>query len=214
MHIPGHGFVGFAPSVVTALLSFGGLGLAVGRIREGFDRGSAVRLAAIAAFIFAAQMFNFPISSGTSGHLIGAMLVAVIAGPWAATVVMAAVLIVQCVLFGDGGYFSLGANIFNMGIVAVWAGWFFYRRFGSGSVFSGYAAAFIASWVSVIAAVSAASIEIALSGTAPLKSVLPAMVMAHTTIGVGEGLITVAALGFFSKVITSIKPRQFASDGV
>ena len=214
MHIPGHSFVGFAPSVLTALLSFGGLGLAVGRIREGFDRGLAVRLAAIAAFIFAAQMFNFPISSGTSGHLIGAMLVAVIAGPWAATVVMAAVLIVQCVLFGDGGYFSLGANIFNMGIVAVWAGWFFYRGLGRGSTFAKYAAAFIASWVSVVAAASVASIEIALSGAAPLKAVLPAMVMAHTTIGVGEGLITVAALGLFLKVIPSLKPRRFASDGV
>jgi cobalt/nickel transport system permease protein len=214
MHIPGHGFVGFAPSVVTALLSFGGLGLAVGRIREGFDRWSAVRLAAIAAFIFAAQMFNFPTSSGTSGHLLGAVLVAAVAGPWAATVVMAAVLIVQCVLFGDGGYFSLGANIFNMGIIAVWAGWFFYRGLGRGSVFSRYAAAFIASWVSVVAAASAASIEIALSGAAPLNAVLPAMVMAHTTIGVGEGLITVAALGFFSKVMPSLKPRQFVGNGV
>lgn len=214
MHIPGHGFVGFAPSVVTALVSFGGLGLAVGRIREGFDRGLAVRLAALAAFIFAAQMFNFPISSGTSGHLIGAVLVAAVAGPWAATVVMAAVLIVQCVLFGDGGYFSLGANIFNMGIVAVWAGWFFYRGLGRGSAFSRYAAAFIASWVSVITAASAASIEIAFSGTVPLEAVLPAMVLGHTTIGVGEGLITVAALGFFSKVMPSLKPREFARDGV
>lgn len=214
MHIPGHGFVGFAPSVVTALFSFGGLGLALGRLREGLGCESAARLAVIAALIFAAQMFNFPISSGTSGHLVGAVLVAVMAGPWAATVVMAAVVIVQCALFGDGGYYSLGANIFNMGMVAVWSGWFFYRWLGSGSAFSRYAAAFIASWVSVIAAASAASIEIALSGTISLKAVLPAMVLAHSTIGVGEGLITVAALGLVSKVMPSLRASEFAREGV
>lgn len=214
MHIPGHGSIGFAPSVITALLSFGWLGLALGRLREGLDRESTVRLAAVAALIFTAQMFNFPISSGTSGHLVGAVLAAVIIGPWAATAVMAAVIIVQCVLFGDGGYFSLGANIFNMAVVATWVGWLFYRGLGRRGALSHYAAAFIASWVSVIAAASATSIEIALSGTAPLKLVLAAMVLKHSTIGVGEGLITVVALALVTRVMPSLKPREFARDGV
>lgn len=213
MHIPGHGFIAFAPSAITALVSFGWLGLAIGKLRENLDRGSAIKLAVIAALIFAAQMFNYPISSGTSGHLIGAVLAAVLVGPWAATAVMAAVVIVQCVLFGDGGYFSLGANIFNMGIVATWVGWLFYRGLCRGGVLSGYAAAFIASWVSVIAAAAATSIEIALSGTAPLKAVLAAMLLKHSTIGVGEGLITVVALVLVTRVMPSLKPREFARDG-
>jgi len=213
MHIPGHGFISFGPSAITALVSFGWLGMALGRLRKAMDRGYAVRLAVIAAFIFAAQMFNFPISSGTSGHLVGAVLAAVIAGPWAATAVMAAVLIVQCALFGDGGYFSLGANIFNMGIVAVWIGWLFYRGLCRAGGLSEYAAAFIASWVSVIAAAAATSLEIALSGTAPLKAVLAAMILKHSTIGVGEGLITVAALALVTRVMPSIRPRELARDG-
>jgi cobalt/nickel transport system permease protein len=201
MHIPGHGFLSLPVSALAGVASAGCAAQAIRGLRAGMSENIALKMAAIAALIFAGQMFNYPIANGTSGHLIGAALAAALLGPYAATIVMIAVLVVQCALFGDGGWFTLGANVFNMGVVAVWAGWIFYRGFGADSTFSRYMALFVGSWASVVAAASACSLELAVSGTAPLSSVLPAMISAHATVGIGEGVLAIATYALVSKLV-------------
>jgi cobalt/nickel transport system permease protein len=145
-----------------------------------------------AAFVFAAQMLNFPVAGGTSGHLVGSALIAVLLGPGAAVLVLAAVLIVQCFVFADGGLLALGANIFNMGVVGGIAGYVIYRgvrRFSGGTRGVVMAAAFAAWCATVLAAIMCAG-ELALSGTVAWSVVFPAMVNVHILIGLGEALIT------------------------
>ena len=151
----------------------------------------------LAAFIFAAQMLNFPIVGGTSGHLIGAALAAILLGPWAAVLIMSCVLIAQCLIFQDGGLLALGANIFNMGIVASFSAHFLYRLSTSvlgdnkrGRLVGG----FMAAWVSVLLASVVCAIELAISGASPWAVTLPAMAGIHALIGIGEGIITGVAL--------------------
>ncbi|GAH69772.1 unnamed protein product, partial [marine sediment metagenome] len=151
----------------------------------------------LAAFIFAAQMLNFPIAGGTSGHLIGAALAAILLGPWASVLIMSCVLIAQCLIFQDGGLLALGANIFNMGIVASFSSYYLYRLAISllgnsrkGKLIGG----FIGAWGSVFLASIVCAIELAISGASPIGVVLPAMAGLHALIGIGEGLITVAVL--------------------
>jgi cobalt/nickel transport system permease protein len=153
----------------------------------------------MAAFIFAAQMLNFPIAGGTSGHLLGAALAAILLGPWAGVLIMACVLIVQCLIFQDGGLLALGANVFNMGVVGSFVGYYVYWGFNKlvgsnrrGTLVGG----FIGSWSSVFIASIVCAIELAVSGTSPLHITLPAMAGWHALIGIGEGLITTAVLSF------------------
>jgi cobalt/nickel transport system permease protein len=155
----------------------------------------------MAAFIFAAQMFNFQIPGGTSGHLLGGVLAAVLLGPWAGTLVMACVVAVQALVFQDGGLVVLGANIFNMGVIGTLGGYAVYRslcRLLGGEDRARIPAAGIAAWLSVVVASAAMAIELALSGTTPLEITLPAMLGVHAVIGIGEALITMAALGFIA----------------
>jgi cobalt/nickel transport system permease protein len=155
----------------------------------------------MAAFIFAAQMFNFQVIGGTSGHLLGGVLAAVLLGPWAATLVMACVIGVQALVFQDGGLVVLGANIFNMGVIGTLGGYWLYRagcRILGGEGRARIPAAGIAAWVAVVVASVAMAAELALSGTTPLEIALPAMLSVHVLIGIGEALITMAALGFIA----------------
>lgn len=152
----------------------------------------------LAAFIFAAQAVNFPVAVGTSGHLIGAALAAILLGPWAATLVMTAVVAIQGLLFQDGGLIVMGWNIVNMGVVAAFSGYFAYaaaRRLAGASRSGTLAASFAAGWISVVVAAAATSIELAASGTAPLALGMAAMSSVHAVIGIGEGIITAAAIG-------------------
>ena len=151
----------------------------------------------LAAFIFAAQMLNFPVAGGTSGHVIGAALAAILLGPWAAVLIMSCVLIAQSLIFQDGGLLALGANIFNMGIVASFGAYYIYKLFTwmlgpsrKGTLVSGFAAA----WFSVFLASLFCAVELAISGSSPFGVVLPAMAGVHALIGIGEGLITGAVL--------------------
>ena len=141
--------------------------------------------------------FNFPVAGGTSGHLIGAALAAILLGPWAAVLIMSCVLIAQSLIFQDGGLLALGANIFNMGIVASFSGYYLYRLVVSvlgknrrGQLIGG----FVGAWGSVFLASIVCAIELAVSGTSPIQVALPAMAAVHTLIGIGEGLITGAVL--------------------
>ena len=151
------------------------------------------KMAVVAGFIFAAQMINFPISNGTSGHLIGGVLAAIILGPWAGFIVISIILLVQSLLYADGGLIALGANIFNMGVVATIGGyylWKFVKKLTKGQIVS----ICVASWLSVIMASIFAALEIGLSGTADLAGVLWSMVKIHVLIGMGEALITILVI--------------------
>jgi cobalt/nickel transport system permease protein len=190
MHIP-DGFLDLRTAASTGLLSVSGLALALGRLRRGLPRRRIPLMGLSAAFLFAAQMLNFPVAAGTSGHLLGAVLAAVLVGPSAAVVVMTAVLLVQALLFADGGLLALGANVFNMAIVAVLGGFAVFRplqRLLPGARGLLTATAF-ASWWSVLLTSIVCAGELALSRVAPWGLVFPAMAGVHMLIGVGEALI-------------------------
>jgi len=161
----------------------------------------------VGGFVFAAQMLNFPVKYGTSGHLVGGVLAAILLGPFEAALVMTAILVVQAFLFSDGGIFALGANIFNMGILATLGGYYLYYSLKKtlskkgGMLFS----AFIAAWLSVVLASIACSFELGLSGTYSLSRILPAMVNVHILIGLCEALITVGIL----TLVLKTKPELF-----
>jgi len=195
MHIP-DGFLDGKTMAATGVLAAGGLSLAVRQLRRQLPRRRVPLMGLAAAFVFAAQMLNFPIAGGTSGHLLGAVLIAVLLGPGAAVLVLATVLIVQCLVFADGGLLALGANIFNMGIVAGVGGYAIYRcvqRLARGPRGVIMGAAFAAWCSATIAAVLAAG-ELAISGTAPWAIVFPAMVNVHLLIGLGEAAVTVLVI--------------------
>jgi cobalt/nickel transport system permease protein len=177
------------------------LAIAVRRTQGSLDGPQITLMGVLAAFIFAAQMFNFQVIGGTSGHLLGGVLAAVLLGPWAGTLVMACVVAVQALLFQDGGLVVMGANIFNMGVIGTLGGYAIYRSlctlFG-GEDRARIPAAGIAAWISVVAGAAAMAIELALAGTTPLEITLPAMVGVHALIGIGEALITMAALAFIA----------------
>jgi len=199
MHIP-DGFVNIGTAAVTYAGSAGALAYAVRRTKDTLQERMVPLMGVMGAFVFAAQMINFKVAGGTSGHLLGGALVAILLGPWAGSLVLSAVLIVQALLFQDGGLIALGANVFNMAIVGVWSGYGIYRLLNrlipgaKGRWISGFAAA----WGSVVIASVLAAIELAISGMSPFKIVLPAMVLVHVLIGIGEGLITTAVLAFIA----------------
>jgi cobalt/nickel transport system permease protein len=166
-------------------------------VQQTFSARRVPLIGLAAAFIFAAQMLNFPVAGGTSGHLIGAVLAAVILGPSAAVLVMSSVLILQCLMFADGGITALGANVFNMALVAPFVGYTIYRLVCRmlGSTFrarlTGIA---FASWCSTVIAAIACAGELALSGTARWSVVFTAMTGIHAIIGLGEALITTVVI--------------------
>lgn len=191
MHIP-DGFIDGKTAAVTGVLSAAGLGLALRRIKRELPARRVPLLGLAASFLFAAQMVNFPVAGGTSGHLVGGVLVASLLGPSAAVVVVTAVLIVQCFLFADGGVMALGANIFNMGIVDGVGGYMIYRLVSAvlpGSRGRVTAVAFAGWCATVLAAISCAG-QLAWSGTISWSAAFPAMAGVHMLIGIGEGLIS------------------------
>lgn len=198
LHAP-DGFVSMPIAIAMWVVTAVVVGYAAVRSGRELDDRAIPLLGVMAAFIFAAQMFNFPIVGGTSGHLLGGVLAAVMLGPWAGTLVMTAVVVVQALLFQDGGLLILGANIFNMGIVGTLGGYAVYRGIAAalgGEERGRLPAAAIAAWVSVVAGAVAMTLQLAASGIIPLEVALPAMVGVHAVIGIGEALITVAALAF------------------
>jgi cobalt/nickel transport system permease protein len=198
LHAP-DGFVSLPIAALMWAVTATVIGYAVYRTNRDLDERAVPLLGVMAAFIFAAQMFNFPVVGGTSGHLLGGVLAAVLLGPWAATLVMTAVIAVQALMFQDGGLLIMGANIFNMGIVGTLGGYVVYRAIAGllgGEERGRLPAAGVAAWVSVVAAAVAMTLQRAASGIVPLQIALPAMVGVHALIGIGEALITVGALAF------------------
>ncbi len=197
MHIP-DGFLSAPVAAVCAGLSVAAVGAASARSRALLGSRAVAWMGVTAAFVFSAQMINFPVAGGTSGHLIGGVLAAVLLGPSAAVVVMTAVLVLQCLVFGDGGLLALGANVLNMAVVHPIVGYAAYR------VVLGarrpprparrLAAAAFACWVATVAAAAVCAGELALSGVAAPGVVVPAMVGVHAAIGIGEALIVTLVL--------------------
>lgn len=199
MHIP-DGFLSGPVSLVGWGLAIALLFLCQRRVQRDYQERMVPIMGVCGAFIFAAQMINFAIPGGTSGHLLGGTLAGVLLGPWAGSLVMMAVFIVQAVVFQDGGLTVLGANIVNMGLVGTFCGYFLYRTIrlslGRDSWRGIAAGAAIAAWCSVFAGSLFCAIQLAISGTVPFAVVVPAMALWHTMIGVGEAGITVIALSF------------------
>lgn len=196
MHIP-DGFLSPEVALATGAVSAGVVGYSLHRANEQLDDRRVPLLGVTAAFIFAVQMLNFPVAGGTSGHLLGAALAAVLLGPWLACLVMAVVITTQAFVFADGGISALGANVLNMGIIGALAvgfgiQWLRHVLPHGRGTYLGIVG--ISAWASVMLGATAASIELAMSGTVPLDTVLPAMLGVHALIGIGEAVITVAAV--------------------
>ncbi|MFH1087040.1 MAG: energy-coupling factor ABC transporter permease [Chloroflexota bacterium] len=195
MHIP-DGFVSAPVAAVGYAVAAGCVGYAVKATNKRLGDKQVPLMGVLAAFVFAAQMLNFPIAGGTSGHLAGATLAAILLGPWAGLLIMTCVLIVQCLVFQDGGLLALGLNVANLGLIAGVVGYAAYRS--AHFLFPGkrgqLAGAGIGGCLSVVTASAAAAVELAVSGTVPLAVVLPAMAGIHLLIGIAEGLVTAAVL--------------------
>lgn len=195
MHIP-DGFLSLVVSIICWAITASVVGLAISRTNKSLGEKQIPLMGVMAAFIFAAQMINFPVAGGTSGHLLGGAMAAIVLGPWAGMLVMTSVIAVQGLLFQDGGLVVMGANILNMGLVTAAVGYGLYRSVAGQSKSIKLATVGVAAWLSVMTGALLTSLELWLSGTSDLQIVIPAMLTVHALIGLGEALITVAALGF------------------
>jgi cobalt/nickel transport system permease protein len=199
VHIP-DGFVDAPTSAVAGVVAAGSVAVAARRCGEELGERQVPLAAVTAAFIFAAQMLNFPVAAGTSGHLLGGVLAAVLVGPWAGVVCITVVLAVQALLFADGGLTALGLNVVNLAVVGCLGGWLVYRALRAvlpDRTVGVELAAGLAAFASVPLAAAAFVVEFAVGGTADvdLGRVLAAMVGTHVLIGVGEGVLTALVVG-------------------
>ena len=217
MHIP-DGFLSLGVSLVCWVLAIAGVGVALWRSRQALGERQVPLMGVLAAFIFAAQMLNFTVAGGTSGHLIGGALAAILLGPWGGILTMTTVVAIQALLFQDGGLLVMGANILNMAIIATLVGYGLYRgvmALARGRRWGLLAGGFAAAWASVLVAAIATAVQLAFSGTSPLGVALPAMAGVHALIGVGEGLITVGTLAFVAAVRRDLlEPASAAAGGM
>jgi len=198
LHIP-DGFLNIVVSLIFWLITIIMVGLAVSKTNKSLGEKQIPLMGVMAAFIFAAQMLNFPVAGGTSGHFLGGALAAIVLGPWAGILVMTAVVGVQAVLFQDGGLLVMGANIFNMGILTAAIGFGLFRMVIDRNKGTRLAVVGIAAWIATMAAALITALQLWVSGTSRLEIVIPAMLGVHVFIGIGEALITVAALAFIEQ---------------
>ncbi len=199
MHIP-DGFLNGVTSAGTAVVAAGGLGYSIRRAGAYLQDKRIALTGLVAAFVFALQMLNFPVAAGTSGHLLGGALAVILVGPWLGITAVSVVVIVQALLFADGGVSALGANILNMALVTGAVGWLVFRglmRLLPKSWTSVLVSTFTAALASVVASSIAFVIEYAIGGrgNAEVATVFAAMVGVHFLIGIGEGLISAATVG-------------------
>lgn len=208
LHIP-DGFLTASVAAIGWAIALIMVGVATRQTRNQLGERQVPLMGVLAAFVFAAQAINFPVAAGTSGHLLGGALAAIVMGPWAGTLIITAVVAVQGLLFQDGGLLVMGWNILNMGVFTAFSGYAIYtlvRRIVPGTE-TRWVAAFVGAWVSVEVGAIATAVELAASGTSPLQLGLPAMVGVHALIGLGEGLITAGAIALLERV----RPRVLAA---
>ncbi len=206
MHVP-DGFLDAPTSIATGVAAAAAVGLALRGSRRELDDRAAPMAGLVATFVFAAQMLNFPVGAGTSGHLLGGALAAVLVGPWTAVLVVSVVLLVQSLLFADGGVTALGTNVILMAVVGVVVGWTVFRTLQRVlpkriSLVAPLAA--LAAYVSVPLTALAFVGLYAVGGTAPipLDSLTTAMLGWHAVIGLGEAAIT----GLVVASIVAVRP--------
>jgi cobalt/nickel transport system permease protein len=199
VHIP-DGFINGGTSAGAGVVAVGAVGVSLRRAADELDDRRAPLAGLVAAFIFAVQMLNFPVASGTSGHLLGGALAAVLVGPWVAMLCISVVLGVQALVFADGGLSALGLNIVNMAVIGVWVGYLLFvllRRLLPTGQRSLVIASSVGAGVSVVAAAAGFSVQYAIGGTgsASVGTVTAAMIGVHALIGIGEGIITGLTVG-------------------
>jgi cobalt/nickel transport system permease protein len=206
MHIP-DGFIDGGTTAAAGLVAAGGVAVCVKKAADTMQEKQVAMAGLVSAFIFAVQMLNFPVAVGTSGHLLGGLLAAVLVGPWLGALCVSVVLFVQALVFADGGLSALGLNIINMALVTALGGYLVFRglrlvlprNHGGVVVASG-----VASLCTVVLSSVAFTVEYAIGGTggASVATVFGAMVGVHALIGIGEGIITALTVG----VVLSVRP--------
>lgn len=199
MHAP-DGFLNAGTALATGAISAGVVGVALRQSREQLADKQVPLAGVAAAFVFGAQMFNFPVAAGTTGHLLGGALAAILLGPAVGTLVVTVVVVVQALAFADGGLTALGYNVLNMAIVTSFGGYAVFRglrRLLPDNATGVVAASGLAAGVSVVLSAMAFSVEWLFGATAPVAfdTVFGAMVGVHLLIGIGEGIITGLAVG-------------------
>lgn len=194
------GLLNAPTTLLFGAIAIAGVGLALGKARTQLDDRTAPLAGLVAAFVFAAQMINFPVLPGVSGHLLGGALAAILVGPWVGALCVSIVLVVQALLFADGGLTMLGANITNMALIGTALGYLvavalrpIAKRGRAGLMATG----FVAGLVNTVAASLGFLLEYAMGGAAgfPVSTAAAAMIGIHVLIGIGEGLITAATVG-------------------
>lgn len=206
MHIP-DGFIDAGTSVAAGVAAAGGVGVSLKKASQTLEDKQAPLAGLVAAFVFAVQMLNFPVAAGTSGHLLGGVLAAVLVGPWAGVVCVALVLLVQALFFADGGLSALGLNVLNMAVVGTLGGYAAFvaiRGILKKTRPMVALASAIAAGISVVMASFAFFVEYALGGVgdASLRAVFVAMIGVHVLIGIGEAVIT----GLTVSAVLAVRP--------
>lgn len=190
-----------APQAALAAVGKGVQSMALGgrRVLTKLGEQKIYQMGMVASLVFAAQMFNFPVAQGTSGHLIGGVLAAILLGPFAGTIVIAVVLTVQMLFFADGGLLAIGANIVNMAVIGSLGCYYIY--YFSKKYIPEWIAIMAAAWSSVVLASLACALQIGFSGTIAMGAVVPAMLRIHVLIGIAEALITLAFISLFRSMV-------------
>ncbi|PZU99291.1 MAG: cobalamin biosynthesis protein CbiM [Pseudanabaena sp.] len=215
LHIP-DGYLSLPVSFGTGAIAIILVALSLNRVQSEYKERTVPLMGVCAAFIFAAQMINFPIVGGTSGHLMGGTLAAILLGPWAGSLVMSVVFIVQTVMFQDGGLTALGANITIMGLIGTFGGYYLYQFMrslvGRNTWLGMSVATAIASWTSVVVAAFVCAILLAWSDTIPLAVSMTAMLSWHLMIGIGEAFITLSVISFIWRTRPDLIYNPLRSD--
>ncbi|CAB4579056.1 unannotated protein [freshwater metagenome] len=198
MHIP-DGFIDLPTSAAFAALAAGGIAASLKGATKSLDEKTAPLAGLTATFIFAVQMLNFPVAAGTSGHLFGSVLAAVLVGPYVATLALSVVLLLQALLFADGGLTAAGLNVFNLALIGVWVGYgafLLVKKVLPKNKPSITTAASIAAFISVPAAVVGFLVQYAIgaNSTFSVTAVFTGMMGTHLLIGIGEAIITAFAV--------------------
>ena len=211
MHIP-DGFLSNPMAISLNVVSAANVLYAARRTKIDLSGRMVPMMGMLAAFVFAAQMLNFPVLGGTSGHLIGGSLLSILLGPLAGSLAMTTVIVAQALFLQDGGLVALGANIFNISIVTCMSGYAIFRLLGrnAGGGKRLFLAGFLAGWFSTVISAAFCALELGLSGAIPLRIGLMTMVGYHAAVGILEGMLTAGVLNFLRKV----RPDLLALEGV
>ena len=206
MHIP-DGFIDGPTSLIAGLIAIAGVAWCVRKTSATLSDRDIPVVGLAAAFIFAAQMLNFPVANGTSGHLLGGVLAAVLVGPWAGALAVTVVLVVQALLFADGGLSALGLNVINMALAGAFVGYGLFlvlRKVLGGRTWSVTPAAGTAAFLVPVIAALLFTVEYAIGGNDAVSvgTVATAMIGVHALIGIGEGVISGLAVG----AVMSMRP--------